>query len=179
MHRISEVRPGNITELSKKAGLMVFGVYSSEPQIPDCKFVLNNASSVCAVLQRRYQADLPDHCQVKLIEKKYEEKKTWKKLLLAILNKWKLMQRNLLKGEQSNLKWATFWFTDGTKAPGEWKKKHRPHEKESVYDGQQPTQTGNHLVLKMNVRGRYITAKPEWERLWKIKGRFVFKQNIS
>lgn len=58
MHRISEVRPGNITELSKKAGLMVFGVYSSEPQIPDCKFVLNNASSVCAVLQRRYQADL-------------------------------------------------------------------------------------------------------------------------
>lgn len=31
----------------------------------------------------------------------------------------------------------------------------------------------------MNVRGRYITVKPEWERLWKIKGRFVFKQNIS
>lgn len=58
MQRISEVRLGNITELSKKAGLMVFSIYSSEPQIPDCKFVLTNASSVCAVLQRRYRTEL-------------------------------------------------------------------------------------------------------------------------
>lgn len=58
MHRISEVRLGNITELSKKAGLMVYSIYSSEPPISDCKFVLKSASSVCAVLQRRYRTEL-------------------------------------------------------------------------------------------------------------------------
>jgi len=41
---------------------------------------------------------------------------------------------------------------------------------------QQPAQTGNHLVLKINMRGRYITENPEQEQLREIKEIFVFKQ---
>lgn len=33
---------------------MVFGIYSSEPQVADCKFLGNKTSSVYVVLQRRY-----------------------------------------------------------------------------------------------------------------------------
>lgn len=41
MHRVSEVRQENITELSKRPGLTVLGIYSSEPQVADCKFLVN------------------------------------------------------------------------------------------------------------------------------------------
>lgn len=109
MHCISEVRLGNITELSKKAGLMVYSIYSSEPPISDCKFVLKSASSVCAVLQRRYRTELST-VKWNWLKRNMKKRKRGRKLLLAILNKWKLMQRNLFEAEESNLMWATFWF---------------------------------------------------------------------
>lgn len=88
-----------------------------------------------------------------------------------VIEKLRLRQRTEIWGEGSL---SIHWLN---KCTSQSEKTNTSHMRKNMcMNGQQPTQTGDHLVQKMNVRGRYISKNPEQGGLKKIKRRSVFKQ---
>lgn len=110
---VPEVRLGNNIELGKRPGLMILVIYSSEPQVDDCKFLVNKTSSVYAVLQRRYF--------IKLITVKWNWLKKGKEngntnIPVLTMQKLHLRLKTAIWGE------GHFWFTDEINVPARGEK---------------------------------------------------------